>query len=117
MSESSGKWKWGVALLLVCVGALITYRFFAAQPAPLSNRVTFVCIETGKEFRLGRDAIPSILPAANPSTGRRTLLPIQAGPDGEGRFIRERYRDVLSDPEIKELNQYVDHQTFAVRAP
>lgn len=99
-----------VVLLAVAVGV---YLRFGRRPAPLADRVEFVCIATGKVYALRRNDIPAILPAVNPDTGTATLLPLS---ELDGRLtVHPHYaRPLLSDPELAKVNRYVDPQTFEV---
>lgn len=109
------KWKLGVALLVLLPATWLIYRSLTSGGDGLSGRIAFVCVETGEEFWLARDEVPAILPAAHPQTTRRTLLPFEVDGRAGTRRIRARFREVLDDPSVKELNHYVDPQTLEVR--
>ena len=70
----------------------------------------FVCVETGELFRLDRDRVVR-LPAENPDTGRRTLLPCVQRDDGEFH-VSDHYRGSLT--KLADANHYVDAETLRV---
>lgn len=101
-----------VAVVLVIVALFIGYRaMFAGGP---TDDFRMVCIATGETYWMSRDELVQ-LPAQNPDTGQRTLLPCVER-DGE-LYVSSRYGDALRSGSIKELNQYVDTETLRVRAP
>ena len=100
-----------VLLLIVAVG---TYFYFGRSSGPLPDTVKFVCVATGKVYNLSRDKVPSILPATNPSTGEKTLIP--AVEENGKVYASERYAPgLLADPELAKVNKYVDPKTLEVR--
>jgi len=100
-----------VLLLVVAVGV---YFYFGRDTGPLPDSVKFVCVATGKVYNLSRDQVPSILPATNPSTGEKTLIP--AHEENGKLYASERYGPgLLADPELAKVNKYVDPQTLEVR--
>jgi hypothetical protein len=105
---------WKLTLVVVLIAAAVGIYFWRGRtPAPLPSQVRFVCIATGKIYSVDRDEIPSFMPAKNPDTGARTLLPVV---EREGKlYANERYAySSLSKPEVAEVNRYVDPQTLEV---
>jgi uncharacterized protein YbaR (Trm112 family) len=107
-------WKLTLVVVLLA-GAVGTYFWFGRTPPPLPSEVKFVCVATGEVFRIARERIPSFLPAKNPNTGERTLLPVV---ERDGKlFANERHAyGCLSRPEVAEVNKYVDPQTLEILA-
>jgi hypothetical protein len=101
-------------VLLIAAGGV--YWRFGRSSAPLPDAVRFVCVETGQVFPIARDKIPSVLPAENPKTHHKTLLPIV---EREGKlYANPRHADALREPELAKVNKHVDPQTLeVVRSP
>jgi len=99
-----------VLLLAVAVGV---YFWLGRAQSPVAGSVQFVCVSTGKLYRISQEDIPSILPAVNPSTGEKTLLPTE---EKDGKLIANpRFAfDALRDPELAKVNKYVDPTTLEV---
>lgn len=77
------------------------------------TNVNFVCVETGKQFDLKSNEY-SRMPADNPDTGRRTLLPVT---ERDGKYyVSERYSASLMRDDLKELNKFVDVRTLEVHS-
>ena len=58
--------------------------------------------------------MPSILPAANPDTGKETLLPIVQHEE-RNWYVDSFYGSSLrTEPELAEVNKYVDPETLQV---
>lgn len=73
----------------------------------------FICVRTGDRFNLDISEV-GIIPAANPETAQRTLLPCAW--NDEGRLsIDEHYRAVL-DGRLAGVNHWVDPTTLCVRS-
>jgi hypothetical protein len=100
-----------VAVLLVVAALFVGYRIIFAGEAP-GDEIQTVCVATGKTYWMSRDDLLRI-PAQNPDTGQRTLLPCVER-DG-GLFVISRYRDALEGDSLKELNRYVDSETLQVK--
>ncbi len=101
-----------ILVVALLAGAVGIYVYVGRSPEPLGG-VRFVCVETGKTVWLDQGDIPSILPATNPRTGRRTLIPAT---ERDGKiYASERYAwGLLAEPEIAEVNKYVDPETLEV---
>ena len=95
-------------VLLIGAGILVVWHF--SRSGPISKDVNFVCVETGKTYSLTREQA-ALLPAENPQTHERTLLPCVKR-DGV-LYVSARYRDSLL--QLGERNKYVDTETLAVR--
>jgi hypothetical protein len=74
-------------------------------------RIEFVCVETGDVFTVRRSDV-SRIPRENPSTGRRTLLPLIE--EGETKMVAARWSRSLYE-ELSDVNEYVDPRTLEVR--
>ena len=106
--------KLSVALAVVAVlgvGVVLYGQLRGARPLP--NTVKFVCVATGKTYGFDRTRTSTVLPARNPDTGERTLLPCYAK-DG-ALYVVPRYSSALT--ELGDKNQYVDTETLAVQPP
>ena len=106
-----------MAKVVVAVLALLAAGYFYFSNAPsntLSNSIPFACVETGEVFYLARSEMPSVLPAKNPSTNNRTLLPAEVR--GEQVFLVERYAEMLNSEQLKGLVKRVDLTTFEIRS-
>lgn len=97
-------------VFLAVAGGLICYQLRGG--ASLPDEVNFVCAASGRTFDLDRNTI-AMIPAKNPKTGERTLLPCYREEDGVLR-VSPRYREQLL--ELGETNQYVDVESLAVQA-
>ena len=73
----------------------------------------FICVRTGVRFNLVIADV-AIIPAANPETGQRTLLPC-AWDDERRLCVDEHYRAVL-DGRLAGVNHWVDPVTLRVRS-
>ncbi len=100
-----------VVALLVLSGGLLVY--FNRSPSPLADSIEFVCVATGKTYRIDREDLPGMFPAENPDTGERTLLPVKTE-DGKRIAIPRYAHEALRDPELAKVNKYVDPQTFEI---
>lgn len=99
-----------VALLLVVAVGL--YFYFGREPSTVPDTVKFVCVETGKLYTLNRDDVPSLLPAVNPDTQAKTLIPVY---EENGKlYISGRRAGLLSMPDVAKVNKYVDPDTLEV---
>lgn len=76
------------------------------------NTVAYVCVETGKVFRLPK-GVTRIPPVENPETKHATLLPCDVRDDGV--YIADRFRAGLNLPEVAALNKTVDPKSYKVR--
>lgn len=103
----------GLIVALAGVGGYSIYRAAAGPKDDFSNKVRYVCIETGKVFSFprGETRIP---PLVNPDTKRATLLPCTVTDDAVS--VSDRYRGALREPELAALNKVVDLETMKVRA-
>lgn len=109
MTVKQGLVGTGAVVVLVASGFLILGRGGAAVAIP--DVMDLVCVKTGKTFHIKRNQI-NMIPAKNPDTGTRTLLPYEKR--DTGLFIKERYTGALTGDLLSE-NQYVDIETFAIK--
>lgn len=110
MNAQAGKLTLAVVLLL---GAGAVYFVYLRQPALKPSHVRFVDISTGKIVSIHESKTPRFMPGENPSTGERTLLPVEQE-DGVLRATRRYAYHVLRDPEYAKVNRYVDPDTLEV---
>ena len=109
----SKPWKLILALALLVAAGGVYWRF-CRQRSALPDEVAYACVATGKVFWISRAHTPPFLPAPNPNTGQRTLVPVVA--HTPGRFMMtEHYAALLEDPELAPLNKYIDPETLALR--
>ncbi len=110
MKSEHSKIILAVVLLGVAVGL---FFYFNYDSGPLANSLQLVCVETGEVFSISRSEMPSVIPAENEKTGRRTLLPVR---EEEGKlYAYDRYVGaILDNPELAPLNKYIDPQTYEV---
>jgi hypothetical protein len=101
-----------VAVLLVAAGGV--YFWFGRPKSPLPNKIAFVCVETGKIYKLDRDDVPKFMPATNPDTGQATLLPAYQDEENGKFYASQHYAYLLREPQLAEVNKYVDPQTLEI---
>jgi hypothetical protein len=106
----SDKAKAVLAGVLV-VAAVAVFWLRMGKSHPLAERISFVCVSTGKTFSIDRNKINGI-PAENPETHQRTLLPCYQE-DGQ-LYVSRRYAGPLSK-ELKDANHHVDPKSLQVR--
>lgn len=99
-----------VAALGLC--AYVVFRPDPSYPT-LPTQVNFVCVKTGERFVLDRRAPECrIIPAQNPRTHERTLLPCS---EVDGKWVvNDHYRGAVVN--FAGENHYVDPQTLEVRS-
>ncbi len=100
-----------LAIVLFVGAGVLAYRNLNQRP--ISRKVNFVCVATGRMFSLDRKDVVT-LPAQNPKTGEATLLPCVKDADGVVR-VSGRYAGALQ--ELGAKNRYVDAETLVVRPP
>ncbi len=110
MKGNAKKLVTAIALLGIAAGV---YFVFGRSSSSISNSNEFICVETGQVYTLSGSDIPAIMPAANPDTGRFTLLPLDQRSGGQS-VVKLFIYEALQDPEFKELCKYVDHHTYKV---
>jgi hypothetical protein len=98
-------------ILAVLLFGVTGYLVFRPQEKQIANRVNFVCVSTGKVFDIDRRSVRT-LPATNPDTGSRTLVPVV---ERDGKlYMDKHFRALLR--ELGEDNHHVDPKTLAVNA-
>lgn len=108
--HNAGKIALAAALLIL---ALIFYPWGGCDSGPpRSDKVQFICTETGKIYWLPRE--PRIPPVVNPDTQNLTLVPCYEKEDGK-LAVSGRMIDVLRELTDKSQNNYVDLETLEVR--
>ncbi len=110
LSDSATRVKLAAAGVCFLLALIVGFQI-GGGGSPLPDGVQFVCVETGDTFWLDRSEIACI-PAQNPDTARRTLLPCIKSEDGVLR-VGEHYREVLAG--LAEVNAHVDTDTLGVR--
>lgn len=97
-------------VILAVAGAVIYFRGRGSTALP--DKLTFVCVETGKLYYLDRG--PSrVPPVTNPDTGRDTLMPCFKDEDGS-YYIRRRSSEPLGALIAANLNHCVDPKSLRV---
>jgi hypothetical protein len=109
LKANAGKLSIAVVLL---GGAIVLFVLQAGGEPSRSGKVQFVCVATGEMFWLERQ--PRVLPAENPETGQRTLVPCGPADDGSTHVSR-RDRGLIEQFERDGVNKYVDSKTLVVR--
>ena len=107
--ETRKRVAFGSALLLIS-GIAIWYVWPANTGPDIDPHLSLVCVATGRQFEIDRDRIGTV-PAKNPDTGERTLLPCEAKENGQIVLVA-RYRSLLE--QLKEKNEHVDPATLVV---
>lgn len=111
MSSKAGKIALAIAVLVVA--GLVYMRTTGGAPdAGLPKDFGFVCVVTGEVFDMDIDDVLSI-PAKNPKTGERTLLPCKPDENGVMRVL-EFYRAPLMG-DLKDVNKFVDPASLEVK--
>jgi len=102
-----------IAALLLIVGGIFTFRTFnnPSEPRALPDRMTFVDVSTGERMQLDLGKI-RVIPAKNPRTGERTLLPCGLAADGKW-VIDGHYREAVLA--LGETNRHVDPSTLELK--
>jgi hypothetical protein len=100
------------AVILLVAGGV--YWFVGRSKPPLPDSVKFVCVSTGEIFSMSQKELPGALPARNPKTGERTLIPVTKAPDGKLVASRRYAHELLRNPELARVNKYVDPETLQV---
>ncbi len=109
------QWKLILALALLVVAGGVYWRFGRSRSA-FPSAVSYVCVETGKTYRFSQAKLPKTLPGKSPDTGRYTLVPL-AATAGDKPSVDVHYAHLLNDPELAQVNQYVDPESLEVRSP
>ena len=79
----------------------------------LPTDASFICVRTGETYDLDIADV-GIIPAKNPDTGQRTLLPCDWDDKGKLR-VDGHYRAVL-EGRLAGINHWVDPQTLLIRS-
>lgn len=109
IAAQKGKLIW-VAILLVAATGF--YLLNGRDREVLPNRITLVCVATGKTYALAPAEV-QFLPARNPETGEFTLLPVW---DDNGTLrVKDRCKVAFKDSSFAALNKFVDPQSLEVR--
>jgi hypothetical protein len=103
-----------IGAVVLLVGAGVVYWRFGQTSSVLPDHVSYVCVATGKVFRFSQATLPNSMPGRNPETGQSTLLPLTPGASAK-LSVDEHYAALLEDPELAEVNKYVDPDTLEVR--
>ncbi len=98
------------AVALIAVGVVVYGQLRGARVVP--NTVKLVCVATGKVYSFNRDQVSTVLPARNPDTGERTLLPCYE--ENGVLHVAPRYSYALT--ELGDKNRYVDTETLVVQS-
>ncbi len=93
------------------LSAYLVFRPDPSQPR-LKGTLDFVCVRTGQRFELDRDSPDcKFIPARNPVSNERTLLPCSKTDDKW--FVIDHYREAVV--RFAGDNYYVDPQTLEVK--
>ncbi len=109
IKNNAGKIALGIILL---AAAAAIFAFQGRDKPARSDKVLYVCVETGKTFQFERG--PAVLPRQNPETGRNTLLPCSRHDDGT-LVIGSRLRATVEELDKQGLNKFVDLKTLEVK--
>lgn len=98
---------WQLILMIAAIGVLgfSVWNFGFKSKGDLdllADSVVMIDVTTGDlfEFSLkGRRGV--VVPAVNPDTGTRTLIPVEPGPEGQGWSVSERNLNVLRSLEVQ----------------
>jgi hypothetical protein len=109
----------GGKVILTIVLLAVAFGVFMYQgrggPPPRSDKVQFICVETGKTYWLPRGAPETrVLPAKNPDTSKKTLVPVRKDDDGK-LYVIDHCRGLVQDLGKANSYEYVDPETLAVR--
>jgi hypothetical protein len=104
--------KLALAVTALGLAGLIAWPYLRAAPGP-ADEFLMVCVASGEVFEMHVEDAP-IIPAANPKTGTRTLIPCLRGEDGNLR-VAQRYGVAIRGP-LADVNQVVDAETLRVGA-
>ncbi|MCC7293803.1 MAG: hypothetical protein IT449_17225 [Phycisphaerales bacterium] len=102
------------AILALASGGVLTFRYFRnpSSPAPLARQLVFIDVTSGERMDIDLQSI-RVIPAKNPKTGQRTLIP--CGQNADGKWVVDaHYRDAVSA--FGEANRYVDPKSLEVKA-
>lgn len=102
----------GVVLLAIAAGVFFIQT---RDPNARSDRVQFVCVETGKTYWFKRGEHSMVLPLKNPDTGQETLVPCSK--DGDQLIVSNRCRSLVKELTKQKLNKVVDSDSLVVKAP
>ena len=100
-----------VAVLFLVAGVTVWYLCFRDTGPQINPRISLVCVATGKVYERDRAKVGPI-PAQNPDTRERTLLPYEVKEDGKVVIVA-RYKSLLQQL-LKEKNEHVDPTTLVV---
>ncbi len=110
LEEKKGLAIGGAIACLVVAGAI---KWSQRERDIFPPETGFFCVVTGDVFWID-PMKTTTCPMPNPKTGERTLLPYERKEDGK-LYIRERYTRLVNY--LKEVNKYVDPETFECRRP
>ena len=111
MSNEHKKLLLAIGLLAAAVGC---YFWFNRGGNELSKKIDYVCVATGERFTIPRDDV-NATPWKNPKTNEYTLFPVVER-DGKS-YVHAHYGSLLrDDPNMREVNKYVDARTLEVRS-
>jgi hypothetical protein len=111
LKANAGKLGLLAGLVVVAVGA---YLVRGSRTPTRRSKVQYVCIATGETFWLARGTC-KILPATNPKSGEKTLVPCHKREDGRLQ-VSSRCRGLIRRLERDAVNKLVDPETLLVGA-
>ena len=111
LKANAGKLGVAAAFLVAAVAIYLMFGGYSEGPSR-SDKVRFVCVETGETFWIER--APHELPLENPETKRRTLIPCYEREDGT-LAVSKRVSGILEDLKEQGLLKYVDQNTLSVK--
>ena len=99
-------------VILLAAGFLFFRNLGSNDPARgLPNQIACVCVATGDIFYINREDLSEV-PAENPKTKERTLVPVMK--DEDGSFRVSSHRAVIVK-DLGEKNKFVDLDTLKVK--
>lgn len=104
-------WQIGLIVLGLLVGTgSVVYSIVTTQSVPITNVTHCIDVETGELYRID---FPVILPAKNPTSGRRSLIRVRQ--EGGKWFASGRDLETLRLMDKGVVNKVVDEQSGDVK--
>ncbi len=111
---------WQKVLLVVAAIVLVggVWYSFRGKGPEFGDRLYFVDLASGDIYVFNLKGTHGLMiPAKNPETGQRTLIPIQIDPDGEDARISPRYQstaEMLLERDNITLSDQIDRNSWVV---
>lgn len=94
---------WHIGLFVAAAAVMVGSFWFTLSDdsgADLADAIIMVDVSTGDLYRFSLTDRGVVIPARNPDTDKRALLPIQKEEDGKWRLL-ERYRGSINSLEVQ----------------